>query len=433
MKRSLEEKLVEWKSKEKRKPLIVNGARQVGKTYLVESFGSKYFERVITVDFKEDIDVHKIFKNGLNSKKIINELSIYLGIDIDIDRDLIFFDEIQNCPEALTGLKYFYKYFPKAYICCAGSLLGLGLNPGDFPVGKIQTVNLYPISFTEFLISLGEDRLVNHLKSNSFSEAIHKKTWEFLKIFFVIGGLPEVITTYIEHMDRPNQAYTKCRELQKELLDNYMNDIAKHSGKLKSVRIEAVFKSVPAQLAKEKRSKKFNFKGVLENNSKYSYLEGPIEWLVKAGLIYKVPICNKASSPLLAYTENNTFALYLFDIGILGAMNNLSYRSILNYDYGSYKGYFAENFVLNELISATEHEIFSWKEKQSQLEFIIDLEGSIIPIEVKSGVNIRARSLIEYRKRYNPKQSYILSGRHLMDDKGITYLPLYLAKIIGRK
>jgi len=218
--------------------------------------------------------------------------------------------------------------------------------------------------------------------------------------------------------------------LQKELIRNYKSDIAKHAGSLKAVRIESTFKNIPSQLAKEVKSRKFNFKGVLENNSKFSYLEGPIEWLIKAGLIYKVPICNKANSPLLAYTEHNRFALYLFDIGILGAMNNLSYQSILSYDYGSYKGYVAENFVLSELVASSDQDIFSWKEKQSQLEFVIDCAGTIIPIEVKSGRNVKAKSLNEYRKRYHPLKSFILSGKPPRVSGKQIYLPLYMANKI---
>ncbi len=427
MKRFLTQKLLLWKNLKKRKPLMINGARQVGKTYLVEQFGQNYFKKVITVDFKEDTGVHGIFEKNLNSDKIINEMSIYLDVDIDLKKDLIFFDEIQNCPRALTSLKYFYKYYPDAYVCCAGSLLGVGLNPGDFPVGKISTLNLYPMTFYEFLISMGESKLLEVIKTKDFSKSIHEKTWELLKIFFVTGGLPEVVSTYIENVKQPNVAFKQCRQLQKELFENYLNDISKHSGKIKAVRIEAAFKSVPAQLAKETRSKKFKFNGVLDNNSKFSYLQGPIEWLEKAGLVYKTLICNKAASPLLGYTSDNTFGLYMFDIGILGAVNNLSYKSILSGDYGSYKGYFAENFVLNELICNSGEDLFSWKEKQSQLEFLIDNQGEIIPVEVKSGINIRARSLREYIKKYHPETSYILSGLPPGKKDNVTYLPLYLA------
>ena len=195
MKRSLESKLVKWKNSTQRKPLIINGARQVGKTYLLENFGKKYFNNTIIVDFKEDLLVHNIFKEGLNTKQIVSELSIYLGVDIKIDEDFIFFDEIQQCPEALSSLKYFYKNHPSSYICGAGSLLGLGLSSGDFPVGKIQTFNLYPMTFDEFLIGIGEEKLASHLKTDPFTEAIHQKTWKLLKIFFITGGLPEVVVT----------------------------------------------------------------------------------------------------------------------------------------------------------------------------------------------------------------------------------------------
>lgn len=247
--------LLEWKDQPSRKPLILNGARQVGKTYIVEQFAKEHFKKPVLIDFKEQATLKSIFTVDLDPQRIINELSVQLNRDIDLENDLIFFDEIQTCPEALSSLKYFYKSFPKSYFCAAGSLLGLGLNPDDFPVGKVNILNLYPMNFEEFLWALGEEKLAHYLSQNGpkfdISKAAHDKTWNLLKHYFVTGGLPEVVSTYVQNKNTLNSAFQKCRTLQKTLLSHYMNDFAKHSGNLKSMRIEAAFKSIPLQLARE--------------------------------------------------------------------------------------------------------------------------------------------------------------------------------------
>lgn len=433
MQRKIYKKLVNWKNSVSRKPVLLQGARQVGKTYSLNELGINEFPNYHVFDFMENPGLNKLFEKDLQPERILRDLSILNDIDIDTKKDLIIFDEIQQCPKALTSLKYFSQKFPKAYIAATGSLLGLGLSNDSFPVGKVIRYKLVPMDFDEFLEAMGQTRLAETLNSINFKnpiiEPIHEKLWTLFKYFMITGGLPEVVKTFSENIDTPSKAFSITRKLQADLLKDYIDDIAKHSGKLKSVKIEAVFKSIPIQLAKEiKGMKKFVFKDVLPNASRYSSLEAPIEWLTKAGLIIKVPICNKSQLPLQAFADEKRFKLYMFDVGILGCMLNLSPKSVFSYDYGSYKGYFAENIVLTELISHWNKPVYSWSQNTSEIEFLIDCEDNIIPIEVKAGINTKAKSLKIYKERYSPKTSILLSGRPMLPSTNSTMqLPLYAA------
>jgi len=413
----------------------MQGARQVGKTYLLERFGESEFPNYHLFDFTASPPLHRIFEPDLNPKRIVQDLSIYANREISLEKDLIVFDEIQECPAALTSLKYFQKDHPNAFICASGSLLGIGLADTPFPVGKVHRVHLYPMTFFEFLLALGQDRLHTALTSarhsGTVSPLVHEKTWRFLKYYFVTGGLPEVVAAFVQHGDQLNSACTDVRQLQRKLIQDYLDDIAKHSGKTKSVNISAVFNSIPLQLAREAKGvKKFKFKNVLPTDSKYATLKDPIEWLSKAGLVHKVPICKRCRLPLKAYADENKFNLYLFDIGILGAMMELSFQSILTYDYGSYKGYFAENFVLQELIAQSSQTLYSWCENTSSVEFLIDLQGEPIPIEVKAMKSSKAKSLNVFRQKYSPKKAVLFSGNPLrLGDSVQDHYPLYLASL----
>ena len=431
MERNIELKLLEWKNSSNRKPLLLQGARQVGKTYSLKKFGKEHFKNYFIFDFMLDSKLKTIFKKDLNPKRIIQDLSLYIDKDIN-SSDLIIFDEIQECGEAITSLKYFNEQYPEAFICASGSLLGTGLNNSSFPVGKIDRLKLYPMDFFEFLHGTAQHKLLNTIiegiANKYFSEILHQKAWHWLKLYFITGGLPEVITTLISHLDNLLHAFNKVRKLQKSLIQSYKDDITKHSGKLKAVRIEAIFKNIPMQLAKENKSvNKFVFKDVLTSNSKYIYLEGPIEWLLKAGLIHNVYICNNAAIPLQAYSKSNRFKLYLFDIGILGAMTNLDPKAIYEYEYGSYKEYFAENYVLNEIICKLETDIFSWAVNTSELELLLEHNDKVIPIEVKAGINTKAKSLNVYKSKYNPDKSILFSALPYKETKSKLLAPLYLA------
>lgn len=430
MKRKLKNTLIAWKRQKTRKPLLLRGARQVGKTFLLEEFGKEHFSKHILLDFAESPELNKLFEKNLIPKRIIQEIEIYFDTDLDMSKDLIIFDEIQLCPNALTSLKYFNKEYPAGFICASGSLLGIGLSVSNFPVGKVQREYLYPMSFFEFLDGIGEIRLCKNLSnaSESLSDLIHLKAFDLFKEYLITGGLPEVVTIYRENIEDKNLAYNNVRKLQNELFSSYLDDFAKHSGNLKAIRIASLFKNIPEQLAKEnKSSKKFIFKGILSNNSNYANLEGPIEWLCQAGLIHRVPICNKCKLPLSAYTKENTFILYLFDVGILGAMLNIKPSIIHNYDFGQFKGFIAENFALTEMLSNGLPDIFSWQENTSQIEFLLNIGEETVPVEVKAGTNTKAKSLKIFKEKYSPGKSIMLSGSNLhYNANGHLHIPLYL-------
>ncbi|MFC1766070.1 ATP-binding protein [Planctomycetota bacterium] len=435
MERFQTKSLLAWKNQVTRKPLILQGARQVGKTYLLEQFGQREFRDTHLFDFTASPQLHRMFEQDLDPERIVQDLSIYADREISLTEDLLIFDEIQECPAALTSLKYFYKTYPQAFVCASGSLLGIGFGETSFPVGKVDRVYLYPMTFFEFLLAIHQERLYEVLtqaaQTGRISDLVHEKTWRFLKYYFVTGGLPEVVATFARNLDQLNTAFKKSRQLQHRLIQDYLDDIAKHSGKSKAVSIAAVWKNIPLQLARETKGiRKFVFKNVLPNNSKFATLQDPIEWLNHAGLVHRTPICKRCALPLEAYTDSNKFNLYLFDIGILGAMIDLAYQSILDYDYGSYKGYFAENYVLQELTARWSKTFYSWNENTSSIEFLMDLDGEAIPMEVKAAKSTKAKSLNVFRQKYHPKRTVLFSGKPLQIGQGVQDdYPLYLATL----
>jgi predicted AAA+ superfamily ATPase len=423
--------LLSWKISSQRKPLILKGARQVGKTYLLTIFGKKEFPHYHHFDFTKDKKLNAIFEESIDPLEIIKRLEIKYERKINADQDLIVFDEIQECPRAITALKYFCDDLKQSYIIGSGSFLGLSLTSDAYPVGKVKTLTLYPMNFFEFLEGLEKikllDEIIRGTPKGNISKTAHEKAWEYLKYYFITGGLPEVVQTFKEHSGNMAQAFIKVRELQAEILENYASDMAKHSGKTNAVKIQAVFNNVPIQLAREnKGGQKFVFKDVLATRSNYEHLEDPIEWLIKAGFVYKVFVCKRAESPLKAFTDHNKFKLFLFDVGMLGQMVGLEPKNIFNYDYGSYKGYFAENYVIGELLPTLDHGLYTWQEGISEIELLTEIAGHITPIEVKSGINKKAKSLRVFMERYHPKQSFLISGNSLKLNKtGLSYLPLY--------
>lgn len=435
MKRGLISALIEWKTKSGRKPLILEGTRQVGKTYLLKDFGQKHFPQFHYLNFEKDADLEKLFNPNLDPKRIITELSFHLKISIDIERDLIIFDEIQACPKALTSLKYFQEELPQLALCAAGSLLGIHLNAGSFPVGKVDLLNLYPLNFEEFLQGIGDERALAVLQNinvnTEFSDIVHDHLWQQLKLYFVIGGLPEVITTYIQYQENLFQALEKVRLKQDILINNYYADIAKHSGKINAMHIDRLWRSIPQQLARTKDGsiEKFKFKDIIPGIERYNRLANVIDWLEGAGLIIKSHIAYSAQLPLTGYTKENSFKLMMFDVGILGAMSDLPPKTILDYDYGTYKGYFAENFVAEEFLANNVKNLYSWQEKNSELEFLRVIDGNILPIEIKSGNVTHAKSLKAFAEKYHPKYTTIMSANKLYIDKKLHNhcYPLYLA------
>lgn len=438
MKRLFWEKLQAWKAADLRKPLLVQGARQVGKTWILKTFGESEFEHCIILDFAEDPMLGSLFEPDLKPDRILTDLAVYLNHDISLETTLLVFDEIQLCPKALTALKYFHENKPEAFICASGSLLGLGLSEQNFPVGKVQREWLRPMSFLEMLDAMDEKRLAEALQSATknqtpISGAIHKKTFSLFKEYLITGGMPEVVRRYIELRSSRVEAFQTVRTLQRELAQSYLDDIAKHAGSLKAVRIAAVFKNIPEQLARETTGvRKFLFKDVLPGRSTFEVLEGPIEWLEKAGLIHRIPVCRTVRLPLLAHAEKNAFMIYLFDVGILGAMLHLDPATIHRYDFGQFKGYLAESVVLNEMINTSEEPVFTWKSNTSEIEFLIQSSDQVVPVEVKAGINTKAKSMRVYREKYHPELAVLFSGLGTNQlDHGLLHAPLYLAGMVS--
>ncbi len=435
MKRDLYKSLLDWKSSPTRKPLLLQGARQVGKTYLLEDFGKNEFLKFHIFNFEQDKGLSPVFETDLNPNQILTDLSIHKGERISSKSDLVIFDEIQACPRALTSLKYFYESMPELPLCCAGSLLGVALSSESFPVGKVEFKNLFPMKFSEFLKALNEDLLIEALESSreasTISETTHQKLWGCLKEYYVTGGMPQVVSEYISMRDNRIEAMDNARKIQKGLIEGYYRDFAKHSGKTNSMHIVSIFEDAPMQLSKnvEGSVSRYQFKGVIPGKKGYAGLNGPINWLEKAGLIFKVKICNKAELPIESFCKNNLFKLYFFDIGLLGCMLELPVEAIIAQDYGITKGYFAENFTAQEFVSAGVSKLYAWKERNSEIEFLRVLDGEIVPVEVKSGQRTQAKSLQQYQKKYAPQSAIIISGKTLNRDhtKVVKNYPLYMA------
>jgi len=435
MERYILKEMLAWRSSPHRKPLLLWGARQVGKTYILQKFGRQFFDKVHYFNFERTPELHSIFAHNLEPNTIITQLEFYLGLPIDRERDLIIFDEIQECPNALTSLKYFCEDMPKLALCAAGSLLGLQFSSHSFPVGKVDILHLHPLCFEEFLLGLGDNKsldILHQLSHNSFiPEIVHKHLWEKLKLYFIVGGLPEVITTYLQYQTHLLVALEKVRKKQEELITAYTADMAKHAGKVNAMHIDRVWRAVPEQLAlaQDGSAQKFKFKGVIPGINRYDRMAGPIDWLQSAGLIIKIPIANAAQLPLAAYTKENAFKLYMFDVGILGAMSYLSPKAILDYHYGTYKGYFAENFVAQEFRSKDAQPLYCWQARQSEVEFVRVVDDVVIPIEVKSGHVTQAKSIKIFQEKYQAPYRVIMSANNLRIDHQhkLHRYPLYLA------
>ncbi len=439
MERLAYQQLVSWKTSIRRKPLLLQGARQVGKSYLLESFGQKEFKNHHVFNFELDPRLARIFSQDLVPERILIELSLHIGKKIDPKSDLIIFDEIQECPRAITSLKYFCEKIPELALCCAGSLIGIKFSPEPFPVGKVEFLSLYPLNFEEFLLALDEHMLLEllpfALDTGMLPEMAHAKLWERLKEYFVVGGMPEVVSTYVSQRKDRAEAMRQARIIQDGLVGSYYKDFAKHSGKLNSIHIVSVFENVPMQLSRniEGSVKRYKFKGAIPGKKSFAELQGPVTWLEKAGLLIKVKVCNRAELPIETFCKENQFKLFLFDIGLLGSMLALFPETVLHQDYGITKGYFAENFVAQEFVAAGNKQLYSWTERNSEIEYLSVIKGNIIPVEVKAGTRTRAKSLQQFLLKYKPDRAIKISSRPLriQNEQVIQNVPLYLAGRIG--
>jgi uncharacterized protein len=425
MKRKILEKLRAWKRAPKRKPLLVMGARQVGKTFVLKKFGAEEYENYVYLNFEDNPRLCKLFDSSLEPKVILKALTIEMNAEIKEGKTLIIFDEVQECPNALNSLKYFCETNPEQHIVAAGSLLGVKLaHIKGFPVGKVEFLTLYSMSFLEFLEAAGEVRLKEYLEElksiDPLPSNLHEKLLIHFKEYLFVGGMPEAVAEYVA-----NQDVYKVRSIQTAILNAYSLDFAKHAPKEHIMRINQVWNSIPTQLAKE--NKKFIYSAVREG-ARAKEFEGALQWLIEAGLIYKVQRIKTAKIPLSAYVDTSAFKIYLVDVGLLGAMAHLSPKTLLedNALFQEFRGAIAENFVAQELVHS-QYLLFYWSsEGKAEVDYIIEQEGYIYPLEVKSGNSSKKKSLKVYGDTYGPKVLLRCSPMNLRQDGDVLNCPFYL-------
>lgn len=422
MRRYVLNDLITWKESLNRKPLILNGARQVGKTWLMQEFGKKYFRQTVYINFDNNKELENIFKDNINVKNILAALEIISNKKITHDDTLIIFDEIQEVPNALKSLKYFYEELPEYYIICAGSLLGIAMHAGSsFPVGKVDFLNMYPLTFTEFLEAYNKEKLIDIIKNKNTAllQTFREELKNLLKIYLYIGGMPEVIQNFINNND-----YNETRKLQNNILLSYELDFAKHAPLSEVPRIRDIWHSIPSQLAKE--NKKFIY-GIIKEGARAKEYEKAIMWLCDAGLIYTVHNVNTPDIPLSAYKDLKAFKIYLLDIGLLGAMANLDKKILLDDDiFIRFKGIYTEQYVLEQLILKHKNLYYYTNDRNSaEVEFLIEYDSHIIPVEVKAGVNLKAKSLKTYIDKYNPIKALRFSLSDYKETDNLIDIPLY--------
>lgn len=417
-------KLKEWKNKEDRKPMILMGARQVGKTWIMKEFGKNEYAKVAYISFYNNDRMNDVFDMDFDVDRIIMNLNIESGITITPNDTLIILDEIQNAPKALESLKYFCEDENEYHVIAAGSLLGVAVHENvSFPVGKVDMLDLYPFSFREFLLAMDEKNLVMALDSKDFSiiDNFSDKFLFWLKNYYYIGGMPAVVDSF-----RRNKDYIKARQIQKDILRQYEQDFGKHVDAKNLPRIRMVWQSIPIQLAKE--NKKFFF-GQIKKGARSSDFEIAIQWLMDSGLIYKVNRVNEPHMPLKAYINMSAYKLFILDIGLLGALSDLPAKTILEKDeiFVEFKGAFTEQYVLQQLICDTQYTPYYYGTDKSTFEqdFMIQMEDKIVPIEVKAEGNIRSQSLKVYCEKYRPKKAVRFSTLKYMDQGWMVNIPLY--------
>lgn len=416
--------LIAWKTKPGRKPLLIKGARQVGKTWLMKEFGRLYFQKTAYINFDNNPIMKKVFEEDYDIDRILMAVNIEAKLSVTPDDTLIIFDEVQEAPKAIAALKYFYENAPEYAIIVAGSLLGVAIHEGvSFPVGKVDLLELHPLNYLEFLDAMGETGLADLIKSDSFElvTAFKDKLIHWLKNYYYIGGMPEVVQHFAT-----NKNYTEVRKLQNAIIEMYENDFSKHTSANELPRIRMVWNSIPMQLAKE--NKKFFF-GQIREGGRLKDFELAIEWLSDCGLIKKVYRVAKPAMPLKAYIEFSAFKLFLLDVGLLGALSDLDAQSILmgNDIFTEFKGALTEQYVHQQLISATEYTPYYFAPQSSSVEidFLIQKSSAVVPIEVKAEENLRAKSLKSYCDKYHPKYAVRTSMSDYRKQDWMVNVPLY--------
>lgn len=424
MERFLMEKLGEWKRAYRRKPLLLNGARQVGKTWLLREFGTRYFDNVAYVSFDNNPQLARHFDEGYDIERLISVIQVETGQKIEPQTTLIIFDEIQECPKALTSLKYFCEDAPQYAIAAAGSLLGVMIHEGTgFPVGKVTTLDLFPLTFREFLDAIGEKMLREAVDSRDYKliDTFGEKLTRFLKQYYFVGGMPEAVNIFCETGD-----FSRVREIQEHIIYGYERDMSKHLNATKTESVLSAWHSIPAHLGQE--NKRFVF-GHIKKGARARDYHAAITWLVSGGLALLVPRVSKPSIPLSAYANRSIFKLFLVDVGLLGAIAGLDARSVIdgNSIFTEFKGALTEQYVVQQLVSDIGVVPFYWSADNSrgEIDFLVQQGGRVYPIEVKAEENLKARSLRAFSERYSGLVPVRVSLSYYRKESWMYNIPLY--------
>ena len=425
------EELHRWKQRNNKKPLIIRGARQVGKTWLMCEFGKTAFKKMVYISFDNNQRMKDLFSSDLHVERIITGLELYAGHKIDPIHTLLIFDEVQEVPEALTSLKYFTETAPEYQIVCAGSLLGVALHQGtSFPVGKVEFLDLYPLSFFEFMQAMDKEQYVSLLTKGDFGLAttFKQEYIDLLRYYYYVGGMPEVVQAFSENKD-----FNEAREIQQQILAAYEQDFSKHAPNAVVPRIRMLWNSIPAQLTKE--NKKFIY-GLIKEGARAKEYELALLWLADCGLVHKVHRAAMPGIPLKAYEDLKAFKLFLLDVGLLSCMTRLRQDTLLdgNELFKEFKGALTEQYVLQQLKTLKGIETYYWANDRgsAEVDFIIDNGNAIIPVEVKAEINLQAKSLKAYRDKFNPRLSIRTSMADYKDEGWLLNLPLWAVETLAK-
>lgn len=414
--------LIAWKNSPNHMPLIIKGARQVGKTWLMQEFGKTQYEKVAYISFDSNPRLDTLFQKDLNVKRLIDGLNIEVGFNITPKDTLIIFDEIQENPLALTSLKYFCENAPEYDIVAAGSLLGVAHHQGTgFPVGKVEYLNLYPLSFKEFLLAMNENQILEIIDKNDFDmqKVFKERIIDLLRRYCYVGGMPKAVLSFSQEQD-----YNLIRKIQRNILNDYEGDFSKHIPPEQVERTRLLWNAIPSQLIKENKKCVY---GRIKQGARAKDFEIALNWLIDSGLVHKVSRVNEPNMPLKAYEDVSAYKLFLLDVGLLGAMNNLDSRSLLENDklFNDYNGAITEQYVLQEFKTLGELPVFYWASNRAELDFLIQHKNNIIPVEAKATINLQAKSLKSFRQKYEPKISIRTSLADYEENNGLFNIPLY--------
>ena len=418
------EKLKEWKADSDRKPLIIEGARQVGKTWVMKEFGNIAYEKTVYINFDSNSRMAELFSSDLDVERIIMGLELYSDMKIEPDNTLIIFDEIQEVPRALSSLKYFYENAPQYHIICAGSLLGIALHQGtSFPVGKVDFLKLYPLSFREFLLAAGKEKYVALIESEDYEmlKAFKQDINDYLKQYYFVGGMPEAVNTFIAKKD-----FNSVRNVQQRILEAYEQDFSKHAPNEYVPKIRMIWNSIPSQLAKE--NKKFIY-GLVREGARAREYESAIMWLTDCGLVHKINRVSAGRLPLKAYEDIKAFKMYMLDVGLLACMSGLSAKILLDGNdlFTEFKGALTEQYVLQQLITHRNLKIYYYTNESggSEVDFLVDTGEEVVPVEVKAEINLRAKSLRVYSEKFSPKIAIRTSMADYKEEAWLVNVPLW--------